>query len=231
VLILVALDSPVDTLARQLFWMHMTQHLVLIVVAAPLVVASAPGMKIWRGLPLAIRRQVALIVLRHGSFAPVRRAFNLVARPAPAFVLSTVNLWAWHLPWAYDLTLQNHLVHHFEHALFFGLGLLFWAQVIDQPPFRVRMTSLQRAGYVFAATVQSWVLAGILAMAGTAFYAYAQLPWRPGGISAETDQVIGAGIMWVPGSVTYAIAFIAFLFYWLEEEERAVAVSPRSRKA
>src|ERR1700737_5467011 len=63
--ITLGLDTPVETLARQLFWAHMTQHLLLIMVAAPLMVVAAPWMQIWRGLPLAIRRPVARTVVKH----------------------------------------------------------------------------------------------------------------------------------------------------------------------
>src|SRR3984893_1001581 len=63
--ILLALDTQVETLARQLFWAHMTQHLLLIMVAAPLLVIAAPGTQIWRGLPLSIRRPLARIAVKH----------------------------------------------------------------------------------------------------------------------------------------------------------------------
>src|SRR5579864_3215157 len=57
--ILLALDTPVEYYARTLFWVHMTQHLLLIMVAAPLLVAGSPSIQMWRGLPLKIRRPVA----------------------------------------------------------------------------------------------------------------------------------------------------------------------------
>src|ERR1700682_4103375 len=129
--ILLALDTPVETLARQLFWAHMTQHLLLIMVAAPLLVIGAPGIQIWRALPLSIRRPLARIAVKHPSLRPVRRFFAVITGPVAAWLISSGNLWLWHLPPVYDLTLRNHAVHHLEHGLFLGLGILFWAQVID----------------------------------------------------------------------------------------------------
>src|SRR5450759_1978234 len=161
---LLALQRPLEMLARQLFWVHMIQHLLLMVLAA-------------------------------------------------------ANLWLWHLPALYDLTLRNHLVHHVEHGLFLGLGLAFWAHVFDQHPFRAPLGSLARASYVFFAIVQSWGLAGVLSFATSPFYAYAQLPSRPGGISALTDQQLAGGMMWVPGAITYSIVFVYLLFKWLAEED------------
>src|SRR6202162_4101397 len=217
--ILLALDTPIEALARQLCWAHMTQHLLLIMVAAPLLVVGAPWMQIWRGLPLSIRRPLARTAVRHPALAGLRRAFAWSSAPVGAFVLSTANLWFWHWPSAYDLTLRNHTVHHLEHGLFLGLGILFWAQVIDQHPFHARLSQFNRVVYVFSGTITSCALAAVLAFATAPFYSYAALPSRPGGISALTDQQFGAGIMWVPGSITYSIVFIACLYLWFREED------------
>jgi putative membrane protein len=226
--IVFALDTPLEWLARQLFWAHMTQHLLLIMVAAPLLVLASPWLRIWRGLPLRIRRPLARVAAKHPTMAIPRGVLKWLSAPTAAFILSTVNLWAWHWPVLYDLTLRNHAVHHLEHALFLGLGILFWAQVIEQYPFRLRLSAFQRASYVFLGTIQSWALAAVLAFATTPYYAYALLPSRPGGISALADQQLGAGIMWVPGSITYSIVFLAALFLWFrEEDERGQALSAR----
>ena len=227
VTILVALDTPLETLAHQLFWAHMTQHLLLVMVAAPLLVVASPWLQIWRGLPLSIRRPLARTAVRHPVLAGPRRVFAWLSGPAGAFILSLANLWFWHWPAAYDLTLRNHAVHHLEHGLFLGLGILFWAQVIDQHPFHARLSQFQRVVFVFGAAIGAWALAALLAFATAPFYAYAALPSRPGGISALTDQQFGAGIMWVPGSITYSIVFVACLYLWFREEDaRASAFIP-----
>jgi len=226
--ILFAIDTPLETLARQLFWAHMTQHLLLIMVAAPLLVLGAPWLQIWRGLPLSLRRPLARTAVKHPAMAVPRRVFARLSAPVGAFVLSTANLWAWHWPAAYDLTLRNHAVHHLGHALFIGFGILFWAQVIDQHPFHARLTQLQRVVYVFLATIQAWALAVVLAYATAPYYAYAALPARPGGISALTDQQFGAGIMWVPGSITYSIVLLTCLYLWFRDEDaRGRAFAPQ----
>jgi putative membrane protein len=221
--ILLALQSPIEMLARQLFWMHMAQHLLLMVVAAPLLAIASPWTRMWRALPLSWRRSVARPVFLDPRLAPLRWTYHQVSRPAVIWTLAAANLWLWHLPALYDLTLRNHLVHHVEHGLFLGLGLAFWAQVFDQHPFRSPLNTLARASYVFFAMVQSWGLAAVLSFATGPFYAYALLPSRPGGISALTDQQLGGGMMWVPGAVTYSIVFIVLLFQWLAEEDMRAA--------
>lgn len=217
--ILLALQSPIEMLARQLFWVHMVQHLLLMVVAAPLLALATPWTRLWRALPLGLRRFVARPIFLHPRLALVRATYEQVSRPGVIWLLAAANLWLWHLPPLYDLTLRNHLVHHLEHGLFLGLGLAFWAHVFDQHPFRAPLGTLSRAGYVFFAMVQSWGLAAILSFATSPFYAYALLPSRLGGISALTDQQLGGGMMWVPGAITYSIVFVALLFQWLAEED------------
>lgn len=217
--ILVALQSPLEMLARQLFWIHMVQHLLLMVVAAPLLALASPWTRLWRALPRRLRRGIARPLFKNPGFARVRWAYRILSRPTVVWFLAAGNLWLWHIPALYDLTLRNHLVHHLEHTLFLGLGIAFWAQLIDQYPFRSPLTSLGRAAYVFAAMIQSWGLAAVLSFASGPFYAYALLPSRAGGISALTDQQLGGGMMWVPGAITYSLAFVWLLFRWLAEED------------
>lgn len=217
--ILVALQSPLEILARQLFWIHMVQHLLLMVVAAPLLALASPWTRLWRALPRGLRRGIARPAFKNPRLAPLRWFYRRLSNPTVIWVLAAANLWLWHVPALYDLTLRNHLVHHLEHTLFLGLGIAFWAQLIDQYPFRSPLGSLGRATYVFGAMVQSWGLAAVLSFAGAPFYAYALLPSRPGGISALTDQQLGGGMMWVPGAITYSLAFLWLLFRWLAEED------------
>src|SRR6202022_2690276 len=74
--IVFALDTPLESLARQLFWAHMTQHLLLIVVAAPLLVVGSPWLQIWRGLPLSIRRPLLKAIVKHPALAGAPKPFT-----------------------------------------------------------------------------------------------------------------------------------------------------------
>ena len=227
--ILLALQTPIDGFARQLFWVHMVQHLLLMVVAAPLVAIASPWTRMWRALPRSWRRAVARPLFKSARLQPLRRAYHWISGPAVVWCLAAGNLWLWHVPALYDLTLRNHFVHHLEHALFLGTSIALWAYLVDQHPFRSPLSALGRATYVFAAMVESWALAAVLSFASAPFYAYSLLPSRPGGISALTDQQIGGGIMWVPGAVTYSIAFVVFLFQWLDDNEAPAAQAVEAR--
>jgi putative membrane protein len=222
--IFLALVTPIDSLARQLFWVHMTQHVLLLGVAAPLIVLGAPWNSIWRPLPLSWRRSTARAVKRSPRLAPLRLLARVLTRPGPAWVLFNVNLIFWHIPFAYDLTLRSAGVHALEHVLFVGSGILLWAQVLRSPPLRMRLSSIGRVYYVVSATTVGWLLSLVLAFAPTALYpAYAHLAHRPGGISELTDQHIAAGVMLGPGSLAATLFVFVGLYRWLGQNQERPA--------
>jgi putative membrane protein len=218
--IFIALATPIDSLSRKLFWVHMTQHVLLLGIAAPLIVLGAPWMSIWRPLPLGARRRIARSVARSRGWAPIRGLARLLARPLPAWIAFNVNLVFWHLPFAYDLTLRSTPVHVLEHISFLWFGILLWAQVLDSPPLRIRLTAPRRVYYIVAATAVAWLLSLVLAFAPSPLYpAYAHLAHRPGGISALADQQIAAGVMLGPGSLAATLYVFVGLFRWLGQDE------------
>ena len=215
--IVVALDSPIHHLADELLWVHMVQHMLLVLVAPPLLALARPWNRMWHGLPLGFRRTTARIVARSPRLAPLRRTARFLGDPVPSWLFFNVTFVAWHLPAAYDATLYSQPVHVLEHATFFATGLLFWTRVIDSPPWRSPLGDLGRAVYVGLALVASWVLAIVLALAPSPLYEpYAEQASRPGGISALADQHLAAGMMWVPGSIPFTIAIVFLAYRWLE---------------
>ena len=211
--IVLALDSPIDGYADQLFWVHMSQHVLLLTVAPPLILLGRPWPRMWRALSLDFRTRTGRALVRSRWAAPVRQ----IAHPIPAWVLFNATLVAWHIPAAYQATLTNGFVHDLEHAMFFFTGLLFWAQVIDPGPLRHRLPGVARIGYVLGAMIVGWLLAIVLVLVPHPIYPfYTDLAHRPGGISALTDQQMAAGIMWVPGSIAYAVAMMTTLYRWLD---------------
>jgi putative membrane protein len=214
-----ALDSPIAAYDTRLFSVHMTQHVLLMMVAPPLIVLGRPWLPVWQPLPLDFRRSVAKQLVRGTWASPLRRAARFVARPLPAFLLATGTMVVWHLPALYDETVRNALVHDLEHALFFATSLLFWVQLIDSPPFHARLDHLRRAAYATAALAVGWILSIVLALAPSPLYgAYASLRGRPGGLSALGDQQLGAGVLWVPGSIALLVAVCVNFYLWLDPE-------------
>lgn len=213
--IVIALCSPIDYYADDLFWVHMVQHILLITVAPPLLLLGRPWPRMWRAFPLGPRTKVARTLARAGWLAPVRA----LARPVPAWILFNATILGWHLPAAYDATLTSGVIHALEHAMFFFTGLLFWARVIDPGPLRPRLVWPVRIAYTAGAMVVGWLLAITLVMWPHPIYGYySALQSRPGGITALTDQQLAAGVMWVPGSLAYTITFIIGFYRWLEPD-------------
>lgn len=216
VVLVIALNSPLDALSERLFWVHMIQHVLLLVLAPPLIVIARPWIRLWRGLPLGARLSLGHGLAQGGRAAPLRSLSRTLGSPLPSFVLFSGVLLSWHVPALFDATLHSTAVHALEHALFFSTALLFWKQVLPSPPLHARLDALQRVAYLVGAMVVSWILAIVLALAPHPLYAvYAHEAVRPGGISALADQQIAAGIMWVPGSITFVIVMFAYVHRWL----------------
>lgn len=205
--------------AQTLFWVHMDQHLLLLTVAPPLLLLGAPWTRALRGVPLGLRRLVARAVYRGSAATVLLGTWRTLRRPRPVVAIFLVNLWAWHLVSFYQLTLVNPWIHHVEHALLFLSGLALWALLVDSPPL---FAGLAPAGRVVVATVAMmgcWAMSVVLAFAPYAFYpGYSGLFSRPGGFSALTDQQLGAGMMWGPGSIPLGIVVFMALASWLKSE-------------
>jgi cytochrome c oxidase assembly factor CtaG len=215
--IVIALLSPIDGYADQLFWVHMLQHVLLLTLAPPLILLGRPWPRMWRALPLGWRTAVGRTLARSRFTAPLRA----LARPVPAWILFNGSIIAWHIPGAYDATLSSSAVHQLEHAIFFFTGLLFWAHVVDPGPLRPRLAWPPRIAYVVGAMTVSLFLAVALVLAPDPLYAhYADLIQRPGGITATADQQLAAGMMWVPGSLAYTIAVFIGFYRWLDPERQ-----------
>jgi putative membrane protein len=221
--VVIALESPIDGYADQLFWVHMFQHVLLLTVAPPLILLGRPWPRMWRALSLQSRTTIGRTLARARWTAPVRA----LARPWPAWLLFNGAFIVWHFPAAYDLTLRSQTIHDLEHAMFFFTGLLFWARVIDPGPLRPRLIWPTRIAYVVSAMVVGWGLAITLVLVPEPIYShYALLTHRPGGFSALTDQQLAAGVMWVPGSISYTIAMMIGVYRWLEPDSRLRPARP-----
>jgi cytochrome c oxidase assembly factor CtaG len=107
-------------------------------------------------------------------------------------------------------------------------GVLLWAQVLDSPPLRARLSAIHRVYYIVASAIVGWIIALVLIFASSPLYpAYANLGHRPGGISALTDQQLAGGVMLVPGSLAMTLFVFVQLYVWMGIDEDR----PRRRDA
>jgi putative membrane protein len=215
--LVLALEPPFDDWADTSFALHMAQHVLLLTVVPPLVALGRPWPRLWLPFPAQARRAAARGLARGGWASPLRLAGRTLTRPPVAFVVMSATLLVWHLPGLYDAAVGSEGIHVLEHVCFVGTSLLFWGPLLEAPPIRARVDHLRRAVWFAAAAVPGWVLALVLAYARHPLYAaYASLPHRAFGLGALGDQQIAAGVMWVPGSVAYFVAFVIFIYRWLE---------------
>ena len=207
--LLVATGPPLDGLADELFWAHMVQHMLLQMVAPPLIVLGAPWLMIWRIIPLAPRRRLSVWLIHSRAAAPLRLLAGALALPAVAWALFIGAIALSHLPAIFDLTLRDPAFHEAEHALFLGLGLLFWSRALDSPPVRARLRPRGAVLFFLSAILAESLLSLVILSARTPLYApYAALGLRPEGLAALADQQFGGAIMFEPASLPLLIALL-----------------------
>ena len=196
--ITMAVASPLDAAAEVRLSAHMIQHMLLMMVAPPLLWLGAPVAPLLQGLPRCLRRSVAKVT----TSRRVRAATGLVGHPAFGWVAFTLVFWVWHTPRLYELALASHAWHHVEHACFFATAMLFWRPVIEGAPARSRWPSWTLIPYLVLADVQNTVLAATLTFSDRVIYpGYAALTGA--GPAALDDQSLAGVIMWVPGSLVF----------------------------
>jgi putative membrane protein len=201
-----ALVSPLDTLGDDyLFSAHMIQHMLIAVVAPPLLLVGLPA---WLFEPL-FRTETA------------RRIGRWIAYPIIAFGLLQVDLWLWHAPPLYDLTLANETVHVFEHLTFFVFGLLYWLPIASPTSYLPRISKPFAILYLFIGCQPMVALGAIITFAASPLYTpYISAP-RVWGLSPIEDQQLGGLIMWLPSNIPYLIALSIVFFQWIADHDRA----------
>lgn len=214
-----SLLSPIDWLGGQLFFMHMVQHLLSIMVAAPLLWLASPFPIILWGLPYPIRRQASLLL---ASPSIIRKGLALItAAPIAWFLFIGIYL-GWHEPALYNLALRREGVHDVEHITFFLGAMLFWWHVIGGAPhIHKRMPSWGRAAFALAAIPPNMIAGVTISFASSVIYTYYESVPRIWGIDVLTDQRIGGAIMWIPGSMMFLVAAVLTLGVGLYNTEKA----------
>lgn len=220
----------VDYFSGRLFWVHMVQHLFLLVIIAPLLVASAPLLPMWNGLPERVRRVLGALAKSKAS-KPFYYVGHSLRHPVVSSLLMMVGMWIWHWPTLYDLALTNEVIHDWcEHLTFIAVSVIFWSQVIPSPPLYPRVGSIGRLACLGFAIIQNVVLAILLAFSPGALYApYAHIVAAPGGFTALQDQQLGAGIMWTFGDVPFMIAIGFNIVQWLTTQSNSDQPASQSK--
>lgn len=211
-----ALVSPLDGLAHERFSAHMVQHLLLLLIAAPLTLAADPFPVLVWALPVRARVALQPLFARRGLG---RRWLVRLTDMRVAWLLFAGIVWLWHLPALYDLALGLAPVHGLEHTTLFAVALLYWWPLLHPAP-RVRGAAPPGAAvvYVVLAGFQSAALGLGLTLAPTVLYAsYAPTA------GALDDQAWGGILMWTVSSVVDMAVVMAVVWRFLRASESARA--------
>lgn len=216
-----ALASPLDSLAEGLFSAHMIQHMLLILVAAPLLVLAAPGLPLLLAVPRRARGRLA----RWRQHPAVRAVWRTATVPLVAWGLHVAVLWGWHLPAAYQAALANPVVHIAEHVSFVATAWLLWLVVLAH--LRGRPVAGRAAAgpgwavlLVFVTAMQGNALGAVLTLAPAPLYPEQVLGAPAWGLTALADQQLAGLIMWVPGDVLYLAVAVVLFRRWFRALER-----------
>jgi cytochrome c oxidase assembly factor CtaG len=208
VALMVALLSPLDFGAAYLFWLHMVQHLLLMLIAAPLLaLALPPAFLGW---------------LTHRAI--LRPLMRVLWNPWLAFFLYNAAVVLWHLPPCYEATLRDRAVHAAEHLTFLLTAMAFWGVILSPggvPPYGLRVALL------LGSAVVQFVPAFVIALADRVLYpTYAAAPrlWR---WSPLDDQRFGGALMWVTMNLAYVVAILRFVGPLLQPER---SLNPESNR-
>jgi putative copper resistance protein D len=217
----VALASPIAAYDTTLFSVHMVQHILLTLVAAPLLALGAPITMLLRVSSAPTRRRVLLPVLHS-------RVLRVLSFPVVTWVVFAAVMWASHFSALYDAALENEAIHVFEHGLYLAVALLFWWPVVGADPSPWRMPHALRIGYLFVGMPQSSFLGLAIVSAPDVLYPHYATLVRSWGPTPLLDQQWAGGIMWVGGDMAFLLGLILAVWVWMRAEEReAVRVDAR----
>lgn len=217
-----AMIWPLDALGAWSLAAHMAQHMVLMALAPPLLLAGLPGPVWLAALPPATARRISAPLRGPGG----RRVWHLLTGATLVTLLQAAVMWGWHLPAAMELALRNDLVHYAMHLCFLAAGLLFWAALLRS----LREPALG-AGSAVAAIIATMLHMGLLS-ALLVFAPRPMYPWYSDrapllGVTALEDQQLAGLIMWVPSALPYLVGGVVLVAAWLARNERQSASGER----
>jgi putative membrane protein len=213
-----ALISPLDWLSDILFSAHMTQHEILMLVAAPLLVLAQPLLAFLWAIPPSRRRMIASRLRR----PTIAKSWRTLTAPLVVFLLHGVALWIWHLPLLFEAALHNEGIHAFQHLSFLLTAALFWWGMMHGRYGRAGYGAA--VAYVFLTALHSTILGALLTLAPSAWYRTYEATAAARRLDAVADQQLAGLVMWVPSGVIFIVVGLALFAAWLGESERRAAL-------
>lgn len=209
----IALQSPIERYDTTLFSVHMVQHILLTMAAAPLLALGAPITLLLQVVRPETRRRVVLPILHS---RPVR----VLTFPVVTWLLFAVAMWGTHFSPVFDRSLEEPLIHQLEHAAYLATACLFWWPVVGLDPSPWRMTEPVRILYTFLQMPQNSFLGLAIVSATAPLYAHYATLERDWGPAVLVDQQMAGAIMWVAGDLMFFGMILGTIVAWMRREER-----------
>jgi len=213
--LVVSLVSPLHELGETSFTAHMSEHELLMLVAAPLMALSRPVAVFLWAAPQGMRQWL----IRVSDWGPVSRTWRLLSNPVVATALQICALWLWHMPSLFNRALQSEGWHAIQHLSFLLSALLFWWS-LTHSPHRPNRRAIA-AACLFVTSLASGALGALMAVSASPWYeGYAAIGLQgllPGGLTAAEDQQLAGLIMWIPGGLVHFVAALIFAHRGLQQ--------------
>jgi cytochrome c oxidase assembly factor CtaG len=215
VVLIIALISPLHVLGETLFSAHMGQHILLIAVAAPLLVLSAPVTPILKGLPRRGRGFLAGLY----RVGVLQKAARLFSHPIPAWLLHVTVLYLWHVPTPFEAAVRTGWLHALEHVSLLVTALIYWAAILTPRGSKAGAYGLGVLS-LFAMMMQCSLLGALMTFAPSAWYPVYATSTTAWGLSPLEDQQLAGLVMWIPAGTVYLSAAIGLGAAWFRAGER-----------
>ena len=213
----VVIGSQIAELDHHLLTAHMVQHLVIMVVAAPLILLGTPSITLLHPLPRRFVRHAFEPLL---GWHPVQRLGRVCAHPAFCWLAGTITVMTWHVPVVFDLARRSDHWHELEHACFFAAGLLFWWPVIQPSPSVAASPRWSIPLYLFLATLPCDALSAFLTFCDHVVYRPYLSAHGSFHLDPLQDQALAGSLMWVTVTFAYLIPAVAVMIQILSGPPR-----------
>jgi putative copper resistance protein D len=218
----IALVSPIGAYDTDLFSVHMVQHMLIIMVAVPLMLLGAPITLILRVASPRVRKEIVLPLLHS-------HVVRWISFPAFTWVLLAGVLWATHFSSAFDFALENIWAHRFEHITYIVCATPFWWPAIAADPSPWRMSHPVRLLYLFLQMPQNSFLGVSIYDAQNVIFPHYRSVARTWGPNPLTDQEYAGVIMWVIGDMMFLVTLAFVAYGWVQHEEKEGLRADRAR--
>ncbi len=199
-----SLNGPLHELADGfLFSAHMVQHLLLMLLMPPLLIAGLP--------PWLIRKALEL----RGVYGLART----LTHPVVAFLAYNLVFIFWHLPPNYNWALMDHNVHIVQHLSFMAVAVMMWWPIMHP------VEELQRLpdgpvlmAWIFLFGIPGTIVSALITLSDDVLYTWYAVAPRITALSSLDDQRLGGLIMWIPGMLVFWVAITVVFFRWTRDE-------------